>query len=158
MYTLRLPLKTSCNTEAVLEKRFGLMEKIHNQVVKHAKTLLTKLYKDKEYKLLKTDYFTWKQKAEAGDKADILGDNVSSDDKNTLYKDTMKFFEQLYGETSMDETTENTDAAVPDNTDASYDTEGTDTSMDNTDDTTMDESDMTPAEGDDMVYDETINE
>lgn len=98
------------------------------------------------------------QKAEAGDKADILGDNVSSDDKNTLYKDTMKFFEQLYGETSMDETTENTDAAVPDNTDASYDTEGTDTSMDNTDDTTMDESDMTPAEGDDMVYDETINE
>ena len=98
------------------------------------------------------------QKAEAGDKADIIGDNVSSDDKNTLYKDTMKFFEQLYGETSMDETTENTDAAVPDNTDASYDTEGTDTSMDNTDDTTMDESDMTPAEGDDMVYDETINE
>ena len=98
------------------------------------------------------------QKAEAGDKADILGDNVSSDDKNTLYKDTMKFFEQLYGETSMEETTENTDAAVPDNTDASYDTEGTDTSMDNTDDTTMDESDMTPAEGDDMVYDETINE
>ena len=98
------------------------------------------------------------QKAEAGDKADILGDNVSSDDKNTLYKDTMKFFEQLYGETSMEETTENTDAAVPDNTDTSYDTEGTDTSMDNTDDTTMDESDMTPAEGDDMVYDETINE
>ncbi len=98
------------------------------------------------------------QKAEAGDKADILGDNVSSDDKNTLYKDTMKFFEQLYGETSMEETTENTDAAVPDNTDTSYDTEGTDTSMDNTDDTTMDESDMTPTEGDDMVYDETINE
>ena len=98
------------------------------------------------------------QKAEAGDKADILGDNVSSDDKNTLYKYTMKFFEQLYGETSMEETTENTDAAVPDNTDTSYDTEGTDTSMDNTDDTTMDESDMTPAEGDDMVYDETINE
>ena len=39
-----------------------------------------------------------------------------------------------------------------------YDTEGTDTSMDNTDDTAMDESDMTPTEGDDMVYDETINE
>ncbi len=98
------------------------------------------------------------QKAEAGDKADILGDNVSSDDKNTLYKDTMKFFEELYGETSMEETTENTDAAVPDNTDTSYDTEGTDTSMDNTDHTTMIESDKTPAEGDDMVYDETINE
>lgn len=98
------------------------------------------------------------QKAEAGDKADILGDSVSSDDKNTLYKDTMKFFEQLYGETSMDETENNTDTAVPDNTDASYDTEGTDTSMDNTDDTAMDESDMTPTEGDDMVYDETINE
>lgn len=82
MYTLRLPLKTSCNIEAVLEKRFGLMEKIHNQVVNHAKTLLTKLYKNKEYQLLKTDYFVWKQKAEAGDtmasvQKDIIADKMN---------------------------------------------------------------------------------
>ena len=31
---------------------------------------------------------------------DVLGDAVSSDDKDTLYKDTMKFFEKLYGESS----------------------------------------------------------
>lgn len=95
------------------------------------------------------------QKSDAN--ADVLGDNVSSDDKNTLYKDTMKFFEKLYGESSLD-TSDSTDAATPDNTDASYDTDGTDTSMDTADDTAMDESDMDTAEGDDMVYDESINE
>ena len=29
---------------------------------------------------------------------DVLGTAVSSEDKETLYKDTMKFFEKLYGE------------------------------------------------------------
>ena len=29
---------------------------------------------------------------------DILGTDVSDEDKETLYKDTMKFFENLYGE------------------------------------------------------------
>ena len=31
---------------------------------------------------------------------DILGTLVSSEDKDTLYKDTMKFFEKLYGEST----------------------------------------------------------
>lgn len=37
---------------------------------------------------------------ESSENIDVLGDAVSSDDKDTLYKDTMKFFEKLYGESS----------------------------------------------------------
>ena len=37
---------------------------------------------------------------EYSDDIDVLGDAVSSEDKETLYKDTMKFFEKLYGESS----------------------------------------------------------
>ena len=42
-------------------------------------------------------------------RADVLGDLVSDDEKETLYKDTMKFFENLYGESS--ETSDGTDAS-----------------------------------------------
>ena len=37
---------------------------------------------------------------ESSEDIDVLGDVVSSDDKDTLYKDTMKFFEKLYDESS----------------------------------------------------------
>ena len=36
----------------------------------------------------------------ASEDIDVLGTAVSSEDKETLYKDTMKFFEKLYGETT----------------------------------------------------------
>ena len=64
---------------------------------------------------------------------DVLGDAVSSDEKDTLYKDTMKFFEKLYGET-----TDSYDAA------------------DGSEDVTTDES-ATDEVGDES-YDETIDE
>ena len=70
------------------------------------------------------------QKAEAGDKADILGDNVSSDDKNTLYKDTMKFFEKLYGESS--ESSDSADGSENVTTDESATDEVGDESYDET--------------------------
>ena len=43
---------------------------------------------------------------ESSEKADILGYDVSEEDKQTLYEDTMKFFEKLYGESyeTYDET------------------------------------------------------
>lgn len=43
---------------------------------------------------------------ETSEKADILGYDVSEEDKQTLYEDTMKFFEKLYGESyeTYDET------------------------------------------------------
>ena len=43
---------------------------------------------------------------ESSEKADILGYDVSEEDKQTLYEDTMKFFEKLYGESyeAYDET------------------------------------------------------
>ena len=31
---------------------------------------------------------------------DVLGDEVTAEEKQTLYEDTMKFFEKLYGETT----------------------------------------------------------
>ena len=37
---------------------------------------------------------------EASADIDVLGDSVSAEDKQTLYEDTMKFFEKLYGETT----------------------------------------------------------
>ena len=43
---------------------------------------------------------------------DILGADVSDEDKDTLYKDTMKFFENLYGETT--DSAEYSDAVVDD--------------------------------------------
>ena len=43
---------------------------------------------------------------------DILGADVSDEDKDTLYKDTMKFFENLYGETI--DSAEYSDAVVDD--------------------------------------------
>ncbi len=43
---------------------------------------------------------------------DILGADVSDEDKETLYKDTMKFFENLYGETT--DSAEYSDAVVDD--------------------------------------------
>lgn len=46
---------------------------------------------------------------ESSEDIDVLGDAVSYDEKETLYKDTMKFFENLYGESS--ETSDGTDAS-----------------------------------------------
>ena len=46
---------------------------------------------------------------ESSEDIDVLGDLVSDDEKETLYKDTMKFFENLYGESS--ETSDGTDAS-----------------------------------------------
>ena len=43
---------------------------------------------------------------------DILGADVSDEDKETLYKDTMKFFENLYGETT--DSADYSDAVVED--------------------------------------------
>ena len=46
---------------------------------------------------------------ESSEDIDVLGDVVSSEEKETLYKDTMKFFEKLYGESS--ETYDSADAS-----------------------------------------------
>lgn len=69
MHTVRLPLKTNRNTEHVMEKRFRLIQRIHNQMVKHAKHLLTKLHKDQEYIELMVSYGEIKEKADNGDAA-----------------------------------------------------------------------------------------
>lgn len=45
----------------------------------------------------------------ASEDIDVLGTVVSSEDKETLYKDTMKFFEKLYGEVT--DTYDSTDAS-----------------------------------------------
>ena len=54
---------------------------------------------------------------EYSDDIDVLGDAVSSEDKETLYKDTMKFFEKLYGESSetYDSIDESEDVTTDDN-------------------------------------------
>lgn len=70
---------------------------------------------------------------ESSEDIDVLGDVVSSDDKDTLYKDTMKFFEKLY-----DESSDSSDSA------------------DGSENVTTDES-ATDEVGDES-YDETIDE
>ena len=69
MHTVRLPLKTNRNTEHVMKKRFRLIQRIHNQMVKHAKHLLTKLHKNQEYIALMAAYGEMKKKADNGDAA-----------------------------------------------------------------------------------------
>lgn len=66
----------------------------------------------------------------SSDGVDILGDAVSSEDKETLYTDTMKFFEKLYGEATdtYDSTDGSGDVTVDDSAadevgDTSYDEE-----------------------------------
>lgn len=61
---------------------------------------------------------------------DVLGDAVSSDDKDTLYKDTMKFFEKLYGESS--ESSDSADGSENVTTDESATDEVGDESYDET--------------------------
>ena len=86
--------------------------------------------------------------------ADILGDAVSTEDKETLYKDTMKFFEKLYNEESA-ETTEGTSEDTAADT-----TEGTDTETysetDAETDTYTTEDEVIPE--DEIAYDETVEE
>ena len=64
------------------------------------------------------------------DVIDDLGDAVSSDDKDTLYKDTMKFFEKLYGESS--ESSDSADGSENVTTDESATDEVGDESYDET--------------------------
>lgn len=70
---------------------------------------------------------------ESSEDIDVLGNVVSSDDKDTLYKDTMKFFEKLY-----DESSDSSDSA------------------DGSENVTIDES--AADEVGDESYDETIDE
>ena len=67
---------------------------------------------------------------EASEDIDVLGDAVSSDDKDTLYKDTMKFFEKLYGESS--ESSDSADGSENVTTDESATDEVGDESYDET--------------------------
>lgn len=84
MHTLRLPLKTNRNTEALLEKRFRLIERIHNQTVKHAKKLLTKLDKSKEYRILRKEYGEYKANADAGDELAAAQKTITADKMNAF--------------------------------------------------------------------------
>lgn len=84
MHTLRLPLKTNRNTEALFEKRFHLIERIHNQTVKHAKKLLTKLDKSKEYRILRKEYGKYKAKADAGDESAAAQKTLTADKMNAF--------------------------------------------------------------------------
>ena len=61
---------------------------------------------------------------------DVLGTAVSSEDKETLYKDTMKFFEKLYGESS--ESSDSADGSENVTTDESATDEVGDESYDET--------------------------
>ena len=67
---------------------------------------------------------------ESSEDIDVLGDAVSSDDKDTLYKDTMKFFEKLYGESS--ESSDSADGSENVTTDESATDEVGDESYDET--------------------------
>lgn len=67
---------------------------------------------------------------ESSENIDVLGDAVSSDDKDTLYKDTMKFFEKLYGESS--ESSDSADGSENVTTDESATDEVGDESYDET--------------------------
>ena len=67
---------------------------------------------------------------ESSEDIDVLGDAVSSDDKETLYKDTMKFFEKLYGESS--ESSDSADGSENVTTDESATDEVGDESYDET--------------------------
>lgn len=67
---------------------------------------------------------------ESSEDIDVLGDVVSSDDKDTLYKDTMKFFEKLYGESS--ESSDSADGSENVTTDESATDEVGDESYDET--------------------------
>lgn len=67
---------------------------------------------------------------EPSEDIDVLGDAVSSDDKDTLYKDTMKFFEKLYGESS--ESSDSADGSENVTTDESATDEVGDESYDET--------------------------
>lgn len=67
---------------------------------------------------------------ESSEDIDVLGDAVSSDDKGTLYKDTMKFFEKLYGESS--ESSDSADGSENVTTDESATDEVGDESYDET--------------------------
>ena len=52
MFVLELPLKTTEYDEQVLDKRFRLLNKGHNVVVKHEKKLMAALGRDREYQAL----------------------------------------------------------------------------------------------------------
>ena len=67
---------------------------------------------------------------ESSEDIDVLGNVVSSDDKDTLYKDTMKFFEKLYGESS--ESSDSADGSENVTTDESATDEVGDESYDET--------------------------
>lgn len=56
MYTVRFPLVVTQPDEAILEKRFHLIAKIHNNVVTFGKRQLRKLNRDPEYKDAKAAY------------------------------------------------------------------------------------------------------
>lgn len=56
MYTIRFPLRTTFQDEQVLEKRFRLIAKIHNNLVSFAKKQLRKLKRDPVYTSAKALY------------------------------------------------------------------------------------------------------
>ena len=73
---------------------------------------------------------SYQEDGESSEDIDVLGDAVSSDDKDTLYKDTMKFFEKLYGESS--ESSDSADGSENVTTDESATDEVGDESYDET--------------------------
>lgn len=76
-----------------MEKRFHALSHIHNVLVKHAKKLLRKLERDKEYQALRTDYCALLQKKK-----------LSPEDKRrkTALSPQMKGIRQSLGLTEYD--------------------------------------------------------
>ena len=68
MHTLKLILKPTKEERRILEKRFRLLCRGHNVIVKHAKKLLAKLRENKEYQAWLEEYKTIKDKEDEASK------------------------------------------------------------------------------------------
>ena len=56
MHMLRLMLLVDYQTEPIVEKRYRILAHISNQIRKHVKKQLSRLYKDRVYQALKKEY------------------------------------------------------------------------------------------------------
>ena len=95
MHTLRLGLKTNRYLDRIIDKRYGMIFRIHNALVKYGKKQLSRLKKDLEYRELLARYGQIKKEEADGQKPadkdevkDQLNEIVQSYDltKASLYK------------------------------------------------------------------------
>ena len=66
MHTLRLGLKINRYLDRIIEKRYGMIFRIHNDLVKYGKKQISRLKKDPEYRELLARYGQIKYMKEQG--------------------------------------------------------------------------------------------